>query len=105
MKPLTTRELTCLGWAAIGKTSWEMGVILGLTERTVNFHVHNACKKLQVHSRQAAITAALQAGLLPVPTALPPPALSKTQLPASRETRLSEPSLCLQPARAAIPKP
>lgn len=105
MKSLTTRELTCLGWAAIGKTSWEMGVILGLTERTVNFHIHNACKKLQVHSRQAAITAVLQAGLLPAPTAPLPPALSKTPLPASRETRLSEPSLCPQPARAAIPKP
>ncbi|MCI2808949.1 helix-turn-helix domain-containing protein [Eoetvoesiella caeni] len=104
MKPLTARELTCLGWASIGKTSWEMGVILGLTERTVNFHIHNACKKLHVHSRQAAITAALQAGLLPVPNVAPPPALSGTRLPANRETRLNEPSLCLQPARAAIPK-
>lgn len=64
MKPLTTRELTCLHWAAIGKTSWEMGVILGLTERTINFHIHNACRKLGVHGRQAAITAAFQAGLL-----------------------------------------
>lgn len=105
MKPLTARELTCLGWAAIGKTSWEMGVILGLTERTVNFHIHNACKKLQVHSRQAAITAALQAGILPVPSALPLQAHLKTPLPAHRETRLSEPSLCPQPARAATPKP
>ena len=46
MKPLTQREKTCLQWAAVGKTSWEMGVILGLTERTVNFHIHNACRKL-----------------------------------------------------------
>ena len=68
MNPLTTKELTCLRWAAIGKTSWEMGVILGIAERTVNFHIHNACKKLQVHSRQAAITAALQAGWLNVLT-------------------------------------
>ncbi|HWK71261.1 helix-turn-helix domain-containing protein [Pollutimonas sp. M17] len=65
MKPLTQRELSCLQWAALGKTSWEMGMILGLTERTVNFHIHNACRKLGVHGRQAAITAALQAGLLP----------------------------------------
>jgi len=79
MKTLTPRELTCLHWAALGKTSWEMGVILGLTERTINFHIHNACRKLQVHSRQAAITAVLQAGLLPgvsehlpVPTAESP---------------------------------
>lgn len=68
MKQLTDRELSCLQWAALGKTSWEMGVILGLTERTVNFHIHNACRKLGVHSRQAAITAALQNGWLPALT-------------------------------------
>lgn len=104
MKPLTTRELTCLGWAAIGKTSWEMGVILGLAERTINFHIHNACKKLQVHSRQAAITAALQAGLLPAITAPPPPAPPETPSPANRETPRSEPSPYPRPAHAAISK-
>jgi len=84
LKSLTARELTCLHWAAIGKTSWEMGVILGLAERTINFHIHNACKKLQVHNRQAAITAVLQAGLLP---ALNEPRLSsaKTRSPALGE--------------------
>lgn len=71
MRPLSTRELTCLGWAAVGKTSWEIGVILGLTERTINFHINNACTKFQVHGRQAAITAALQAGLLPELTGPP----------------------------------
>ncbi|MGB3288256.1 MAG: helix-turn-helix transcriptional regulator [Burkholderiaceae bacterium] len=64
MEPLTHREQSCLQWAALGKTSREMGIILGLTERTVNFHIHNACRKLGVHGRQAAITAALQGGLL-----------------------------------------
>ncbi|RTZ45763.1 LuxR family transcriptional regulator [Candidimonas sp. SYP-B2681] len=77
MKPLTSRELACLRWAAFGKTSWEMGVILGLTERTINFHIHNACRKLGVHGRQAAITAALQSGLLPALTE-PPVFRSKT---------------------------
>jgi len=64
MKPLTQRELSCLQWVAIGKTSWETGRILGLAERTVNFHIQNACRKLGVHGRQAAITMALHAGLL-----------------------------------------
>lgn len=64
MKPLTQRELTCLQWVAIGKTSWETGRILGLAERTINFHIQNACRKLGVHGRQAAITAALRTGLL-----------------------------------------
>jgi len=64
MKPLTERELTCLQWVAIGKTSWETGRILGLAERTINFHIQNACRKLGVHGRQAAITMALQTGQL-----------------------------------------
>jgi len=65
MKPLTGRELDCLHWASMGKTSWEIGVILGITERTINFHIQNACRKLQSRGRQAAISAAYRHGLLP----------------------------------------
>lgn len=61
---LTPREVECLQWAAIGKTSAEIGAILGLTERTANFHIKNACTKLDVCNRQAAITLALRAGYL-----------------------------------------
>lgn len=63
-KPLTERELTCLQWVALGKTSWETGRIIGVAERTVNFHIQNACRKLGVHGRQAAITHAMRTGLL-----------------------------------------
>ncbi|NYT80192.1 LuxR family transcriptional regulator [Alcaligenaceae bacterium] len=82
MKPLTKRELSCLQWAAQGKTSWEVGMILGLTERTVNFHIQNACKKLGVHGRQAAITVALQAGMLCLPNAPLPRLAGIHRLPA-----------------------
>lgn len=93
MKPLTTRELTCLRWASVGKTSWEMGVILGISERTINFHVHNACRKLGVHSRQAAITTAFQLGLLRSQLTEPPPDPGKTQRPAAQETTPDPPLL------------
>lgn len=63
-KPLSTRELDCLRWAAQGKTSWETAVILGLAERTVNFHIGNACAKLGVGNRRAAVVTALRLGLL-----------------------------------------
>ena len=53
--PLSGRELQCLEWVSRGKTSWEIGVILSLSERTVNFHILNACRKLNVYGRQAAI--------------------------------------------------
>jgi DNA-binding CsgD family transcriptional regulator len=60
---LTARERECLLWVAEGKTSWEIGVILGTTERTVNFHVRNASVKLGVTSRQHAVARALMLGL------------------------------------------
>ncbi|HUH39316.1 MAG TPA: helix-turn-helix transcriptional regulator [Castellaniella sp.] len=69
MKHLTAREQECLQWAAQGKTSWEIGRILNITERTVNFHIANTCEKLQVRTRQAAITMALQGNLISVRSA------------------------------------
>src|SRR5690606_33068394 len=98
------RELTCLRWAAIGKTSWEMGAILGLTERTVNFHIHNACRKLGVHGRQAAITVALSAGLLPLLNE-PHAGLQKTGRPLTPEIRQAQPSPSLQPVHHPSAKP
>ncbi|MFA7579384.1 LuxR C-terminal-related transcriptional regulator [Castellaniella sp.] len=62
---LTPRELDCLHWASHGKTSWEIGQILGIAERTANFHLSNTCSKLAVCNRMAAITTALKMGLLP----------------------------------------
>lgn len=70
MKALTAREESCLYWAAHGKTSWEIGAILGITERTVNFHIANTCTKFDVYTRQAAIVIALQTGVLPTPEGL-----------------------------------
>lgn len=62
---LSNRETTCLHWSSLGKTSWETGRIIGVTERTVNFHISNACQKLGVNSRRAAVVIAVQQGLLP----------------------------------------
>jgi DNA-binding CsgD family transcriptional regulator len=62
--PLTGRELQCLAWVSRGKTSWETATILGLSERTVNFHLCNASRKLNVYGRQACVLRAIQLGLL-----------------------------------------
>ena len=62
--PLSGRELQCLEWVSLGKTSWETASILGLSERTVNFHLRNACRKLNVYGRQAGVVKALRLGLL-----------------------------------------
>jgi len=62
--PLSGRELQCLAWVSRGKTSWETAVILGLSESTVNFHLRNASRKLNVYGRQACIAQAWRLGLL-----------------------------------------
>src|SRR5271166_3546882 len=56
---LTGREAETLTWAARGKTSSEIAQILGLTKRTVDFHIDNARVKLGAATRvEAAIKAA-----------------------------------------------
>src|ERR1022692_1995170 len=57
---LRVREVETLTWAARGKTFWEIGEILGLSKRTVEFHLDNARRKLGVATRtQALIKAAI----------------------------------------------
>jgi DNA-binding response OmpR family regulator len=56
---LGKREVETLTWAARGKTSAEIAQILGLSKRTVDFHIDNARVKLGVTTRtQAVIKAA-----------------------------------------------
>lgn len=62
--PLSTREQDCLRWAAEGKTSWEIGQLCTISERTVNFHLDNAVRKLGAQSRQHAIAKAILTGTL-----------------------------------------
>ncbi len=68
---LSERELECLEWVSFGKTSWETAIILGVSERTINFHLLNACRKLNVYGRQAAVALALRQNLLQGSSARP----------------------------------
>lgn len=52
---LKSREVECLQWAACGKTASESAQIIGITERTVYFHLTNARTKLGVTSMRQAI--------------------------------------------------
>jgi LuxR family transcriptional activator of conjugal transfer of Ti plasmids len=57
---LTPRELQCLGWAAQGKSRTDIGQIIGVSPRTIKFHLENAQRKLNVaHTTQAVLRAAL----------------------------------------------
>ena len=61
---VTPRELECLKWCAIGKSSWEIGQILSCSEATVNFHFSNIRRKFNTTSRQQAIVKAINMGLI-----------------------------------------
>ncbi len=61
---LTARERDCLSYCALGKTSWEIGQILGISEKTVDFHISNASVKLDANSRIFAVVKALRHGLI-----------------------------------------
>jgi LuxR family transcriptional activator of conjugal transfer of Ti plasmids len=52
---LTRREFDCLKWAARGKTAWEVGVILGIQEPTIRWHLANAKAKLGVDNIRQAV--------------------------------------------------
>ena len=60
----TDRERECLSWACRGKTGGETATILGIGERTVEFHLQNVMRKLGVHSKAHAIAVAIRRGLI-----------------------------------------
>lgn len=56
---LTNRECEVLRWSAAGKTADEIGTILGISERTVTFHVTSSLYKLDVTNKTQAVAKAL----------------------------------------------
>lgn len=61
---LTDREREVLVWACRGKTTSETSDILNLSERTVEFHIANAMRKLNVHNKVHCVAVAVQMGLV-----------------------------------------
>lgn len=61
---LTPRELDGLRWTMDGKTAWEVGAIMGITERTAVLHINNAMHKLGCSNKHQAVLKALRLGLL-----------------------------------------
>jgi DNA-binding NarL/FixJ family response regulator len=61
---LTIRESEVLTWVGQGKTSAEIAIILGRSERTINFHCDQAMRRLDVVNRTQAVVKALSQGLI-----------------------------------------
>jgi DNA-binding CsgD family transcriptional regulator len=63
---LTDRERACMALVARGMTSADVGMKLGITTRTANFHVGNVMAKLGAVSRGEAIARAIAANLVSI---------------------------------------
>jgi DNA-binding response OmpR family regulator len=61
---LSEREVEALTWSARGKTSDEIATIVGLSRRTVDFHLDNARTKLGVATRIEAVATAIAGNLI-----------------------------------------
>ena len=61
---LTARESEILLWTARGKTAWETGEILEISDETVRFHLKNATRKFGVFSKHQAVVEAIMGGLI-----------------------------------------
>lgn len=63
-RPLTLRQTECLVWVSRGKSSTDIGQILRISPRTVDYHVDQICKLLDVRTRMQAVAYAIQRGWL-----------------------------------------
>ena len=64
VQELTGRECEVLRWTAAGKTSGEIGIILGISTRTVNFHITTALTKLNAVNKTQAVVKALMLDMI-----------------------------------------
>lgn len=61
---LTPREIEVLVWTAKGKTKWEIGQLLSISEDTVKKHMASACNRLEASNKTHAVAVALLHGLI-----------------------------------------
>ncbi|MGN6526632.1 MAG: helix-turn-helix transcriptional regulator [Burkholderiaceae bacterium] len=61
---LTAREQEALRWTMDGKTAWEVGSIMSISERTAVLHLQNAMHKLDCVTKHQAVLKAIRLGIL-----------------------------------------
>lgn len=66
---LSARQLECLYWAQEGKSATDIGQLVGISGRTVERHLFNACRALGVRTRVQAVIKARDLRFLPTVTA------------------------------------
>ncbi|NBB59853.1 LuxR family transcriptional regulator [Pseudomonas sp. ODNR1LW] len=61
---MSGREAQCLLWVSRGKSSSDIGQIVGLSPRTVDSYIEKTCAKLKVRTRIEAVAVAVRSGLI-----------------------------------------
>lgn len=61
---LTQREIEVLEWFVMGKTAWEVSVILGISDNTVRYHSKRIMNKLQASNLVHAVAKASAHGFI-----------------------------------------
>jgi LuxR family transcriptional regulator, quorum-sensing system regulator BjaR1 len=61
---LTRREREAIAWAAQGKSAWEIGEILHITQRTAEEHLATAARKLGASNRTHAVAIAIRSKII-----------------------------------------
>lgn len=61
---ITQRQLQCLAWVQEGKSATDIGIILGLSGRTVEKHLAKLCGHLGVKTRVQAVVVARELSLI-----------------------------------------
>ena len=64
VRALTPRQRECLMWVRMGKSSADIGDLLGLSSATVNDHIAAACLRLGVRTRVQAVAEAAVHGFI-----------------------------------------
>jgi LuxR family transcriptional regulator, quorum-sensing system regulator SolR len=63
-RKLTSRQLEVLRWLAEGKKPKEIAAIIGLSTRTVGFHLYNSMRVLDCHTVTQTVVKAMRLGLM-----------------------------------------
>ncbi|MGV1819852.1 LuxR C-terminal-related transcriptional regulator [Agrobacterium sp. CG160-95] len=61
---ITQHERDVIRWCAEGKTNWEIGQILGRSEKTVQHELHNAQRKMNCVNRAQLVAEAIRIGII-----------------------------------------
>jgi DNA-binding CsgD family transcriptional regulator len=61
---LSPREKQCFQLVALGKSNWDIGQLLSISEETAAFHMKNVLKKFVVSSRTQAVAIGVALGMI-----------------------------------------